>query len=304
MLKKVTFALLLTGSLVSVSQAAEMKPVTPAHCQVMKLAGVTSDQTPLACDRLRVVRFDYVDFQGKRHHDGEIMVMDAVAPQVSNLFDRLLSLNFPIQQAKLMEHFKADDDASMAANNTSSFVSRAITGDSRYISLHAYGVALDVNPVQNPYIHFDDKGGALFKPEAGQNHANRMAFRLGKKVRQGLAEQVIDEFARHGFIYWGGYWDTPIDYQHFQTSREMAEFMAAVSPALAKQFFQQYVNYYRACEAAYPDDYQRRAVADYNRKIKSDLEGDTLLSIYQKNRDKLEKYIARPVEASQSCVKS
>ncbi len=297
------FLLLWLGVWSSIVSAAVVESVDAERCQLMKAGDVVHDTAPVKCDRLRVVKFSYVDFQRRHHDDGEIMVMDAVAGPVADIFDDLLKLGFPIHQAKTMEHYKGNDDDSMAANNTSAFVNRSITGKSSFVSLHAYGLALDINPIQNPYISFGNEGKAEFKPVAGTAYANRANERWGKDSRQGMAEEVIDIFARHGFAYWGGYWDTPIDYQHFQTSREMAEFMAAAPYELAQHFFSQYINYYKTCEQVYPVQYQRREFNDYTQWIKQNLKGESLLMIYQSSPKELKQLIDKPVKASPLCVK-
>lgn len=248
----------------STGHGAGISAVTSERCRKMERSGVISKQTPVRCNRLRRVTFSYINFEGKEEHQGEIMVLDAVANQVSHLVDELRSIRFPIHMARTMEHFKGNDDASMAANNTSAFNDRPITGQPGTVSIHAYGLAIDINPVMTPYLELSENGQPRFIPPAGTEYANRSLLRLDKPFRPGMAEQVINLFARHGFLYWGGYWDTPIDYQHFQVSREMAEFMAAAPYSLARDYFEQHVKYYRACEQAFPEQYQRREIQDYN----------------------------------------
>jgi hypothetical protein len=133
----------------------------------------------------------------------------------------------------------------MADNNTSAFNARNVAG-SNSLSLHAYGLAIDINPIQNPYAK--RSGTRLtFSPPAGVEYANRFNDRPGKKARSGMAESIIDVFADEGFLIWGGYWDDPIDYQHFQVNRGLAEHLARLSPAQARAAFEQHVERYRAC---------------------------------------------------------
>ncbi|MDB2384723.1 M15 family metallopeptidase [Endozoicomonas sp.] len=303
--RSLAFFLSMAGCLCcSLSIAAEVSAISPVRYHAMVTNFVMNAQSPVPYARLRVVNFSYVDFQGQRHKGGEIIVLDAIANQVAKLFDRLLDMGFPIYQAKAMEHFQGSDEKAMDANNTSAFISRPITGDSLRISLHAYGVAIDINPVQNPYLSFGDKGAATFQPAAGQAYANRSKNRWSKSVRQGMTEQVISVFAQHGFLYWGGYWDTPIDYQHFQTSREMAEFMAFAPTSLATKFFDQYVAFYRTCEAAYPEAYQKKQFSEYTSYLKSLLKDSdsNLLSIFQNKETELKALLALPVKASPTCI--
>ena len=167
-----------------------------------------------------------------------------------------------------MNDYDGDDDASMADNNTSAFNVREITGGST-ISLHAYGLAIDVNPVQNPFAK--RSGTTLnFSPPSGVENANRLNERPGKPNRPGMAEAVVDVFADHGFLIWGGYWDDPIDYQHFQVSRKLAEKLAKLSPDEARRAFDRHVDRYRNCRRAAPRGAEARAkcikAADANGK--------------------------------------
>jgi hypothetical protein len=205
-------------------------------CRRLEQSGVIAAGAPVGCDRLAVVRFPYVDFSGVHHEDGELMVLAAVAPEVGQLFRRLHRRGFPLAQAKPIEHYQGDDAASMRDNNTSAFNNRPITGGGPP-SLHAYGLAIDVNPLQNPFVQPDERGGARVSPPAAMAYLNRLAVRPGKPARQGMAEEVTALFAEYGFTVWGGYWDTPIDYQHFQFSRGFAEKLAALPEASARKLY-------------------------------------------------------------------
>ncbi len=213
------------------------------QCQLLK-QHVLQPGAPVDCTQLQVVRFAYFDFDKVRHDDGEIMVMAAVAPQVKAVFDELLKRGFPLAQARLMEHYQGNDDASMADNNTSAFNDRPITGG-KAISLHAYGLAIDINPLQNPYVRRDAQGRQIFSPPAGQGFGQRVASRAGS------SEQVVELFAQHGFLIWGGDWKKPIDYQHFQVSRSMAERLAKLPLPQARQLFESSVVAYRACRSGH-----------------------------------------------------
>ncbi len=213
-----------------------------AACARVGAAG----HAPVGCDRLAVVRFPYVDFSGARHDDGEIMVLAAVAPEVGQLFRALYQRRFPLARARLVEHYQGDDNASMEDNNTSAFNNRPITGGGPP-SLHAYGLAIDINPLQNPYMQQDPQGAARFSPPAGIAYMNRLAHRPGKPARPGMAEPVVRLFAQYGFTVWGGYWDTPVDYQHFQFSRGMAEQLAALPEVQARTLFLRQLDRLRKC---------------------------------------------------------
>lgn len=205
----------------------------------------------MRCAQLRIVHFSYLGFDGKLHQDGEIMVLAAVAEQVQAIFDTLLQRKFAIARASLMQRYRGDDAAAMRDNNTSAFNDRRVTNGSAP-SLHAYGLAIDINPVQNPYLQFDAVDKATFLPAAGRAYANRQLSRPGKPARKGMAEEVVDIFAKHGFTIWGGDWDAPIDYQHFQVSRSLAKKLAALPNEQGRAVFDAYVAAYRRCLAAKP----------------------------------------------------
>ncbi|HBN22133.1 MAG TPA: hypothetical protein DD412_02705 [Holosporales bacterium] len=198
--------------------------------------------SPIPLYRLKVVTFSYVDFNGKQHQNGECVVMDAVAPRVLTIFKELYKRQFPIHQAKRIEFFGADDDRSIDANNSSSYNARTNIGDSSYPSMHAYGLAIDINPVQNPFHSFKNdaakkQGIRQTKPAAGsEQYINRRRARNDKLP--GLAEGIIDIFDNNGFNTWGGDWNDPIDWQHFQTSRALANLLTVMSPQDAEVFFE------------------------------------------------------------------
>lgn len=212
--------------------AGSISPLDPASCKKMQDAGVMSARPVAPCERLALVRFSYFGFDQQTHSDGEIVVLDAVAPYALNIFDELRNKRFPIAQARLMEHYGGDDDLSIAANNTSAYNDR-IVANSNAISFHAYGVAIDVNPVQNPYI---SKATGEISPPSGADYAAR------RPLRPGMAESVIGVFSKFGFREWGGRWRTTPDYQHFQVDRAIARRLLAAPPEQAQALFQNYVN--------------------------------------------------------------
>lgn len=227
-------------------------------CRRLQESGVMNAGAPVGCDRLAVVRFPYVDFDGRHHDDGELMVFSAVAPEVGQLFRRLYRRGFPLAQAQLIEHYRGDDAASMQDNNTSAFNHRPITGGGPP-SLHAYGLAIDVNPLQNPFVQQTEQGSARISPPGGSAYLNRLAARPGKPPRPGMAESVVALFADAGFTVWGGYWDTPIDYQHFQFGRELAERLADLPEPAARRLYLRQLAGLRRCLSKRQGDKERKA---------------------------------------------
>jgi hypothetical protein len=195
---------------------------------------VLNAHAPVGCDRLALVTFPFVDFSGASHSDGQIVVLDAVDEEVLDIFQELYQRKFPLESAKLMDEFNGDDSASMLANNTSGFNDRNIAGGT-VISMHAYGTALDINPVQNPAIVKTD-GVTTISPPNGESFTNRSIR------RPGMAEEVIPIMRRHGFVVWGGVWNNPKDYQHFQVDRPLSDVLMKMSSDSAKAYFARSVN--------------------------------------------------------------
>lgn len=245
---KIVCTLLLANTL-SFPSIATIKPITKDQCENMRAHSVITDKNPVPCERLRTVSFPLINFQG-REDKGQVVVLDAVAERTQIIFDRLFKQKFPINKALLMEAYNGDDNASMNDNNTSAFNGRPITGGTDW-SLHAYGVAIDINPLENPYISFDDQAHATILPAlAAKQSINRLNYRPKKDFRTGMAEQAIDIFAENGFIGWGGYWNYPIDYQHFEIgSKKFVQQLINLSPCKAQYVFEQYVKSYADCMA-------------------------------------------------------
>jgi hypothetical protein len=214
-------------------------PISDALCRDMRTTKVLNPGAPVGCERLQLVRFSYLGFDGGTHDDGELVVLDAVADHVLAIFVTLRSRAFPIASAKLMNHYTGNDDASMARNNTSAFNVRRVEG-THSMSLHAYGVAIDLNPIQNPHVERGARGIEV-SPPAGTDYVSR------QNRRPGMAEAVVDLFAHHGFAQWGGYWPRGIDYQHFQVGRRLAGQLATLPYPKARAAFEQHVERVRAC---------------------------------------------------------
>jgi hypothetical protein len=194
---------------------------------------------PVHPNRLKLVNFSYYDFNGVPHHDGEIVVMDAVAEHVVNIFRELYKRRFPLHKSKRIEYYNGSDALSLEDNNTSSFNCRKITGSSSLPSMHAYGLAIDMNPLQNPSVMKDagKSGKATVLPKGGLDYLNR------KDMRPGMVEPIVEIFKKNGFRVWGGQWNVPIDWQHFQTPRNVSKLMASMTPDDAKTFFILYSKY-------------------------------------------------------------
>nr|WP_314898757.1 M15 family metallopeptidase [uncultured Deefgea sp.] len=244
-MKQAVFAL---GLFFSPVIYAESLALTAADCIQLQANGVITIGNPVPCERLRRVDFPHYDLNGQKR-TGQLIVLDVVAPQVESLMATLWQAKFPIHSALGMEQFQGNDESSMNANNSSAFNGRPTTGGKSW-SKHAYGVAIDINPLQNPYVNIADDGGIKVLPQASAKvFLNRLALRPEKPQRIGLAdERIADLFAQHGFLTWGGDWDKPIDYQHFEIgSRTYINELIKLPLDLAQANFNQYAASYRQC---------------------------------------------------------
>ena len=159
---------------------------------------------PVGPSELRTVVVTYWDFDG-RPRTGRIVVAKRLAPRLVTVLRALWEAKFPIRRLQPVSAYRGSDDASMAADNTSGFNCRVVGGTSRW-SLHAYGEAVDVNPVENPYVR-----GATVSPAAGRAYVDRTPYRKGMAVRGGM---LVRAFAAAGWK-WGASFG---DYQHFSTT--------------------------------------------------------------------------------------
>ena len=180
--------------------AAEITPVTAAD-----LGASWREDCPVGPESLRMVRLTHWGFDD-RPHDGALVVDAEVADDVVGIFRELYDRRFPIRRMEPVDAFGGDDDASMAADNTSGFNCRhAVAPGPPQWSNHAYGRAIDVNPVENPYL----LGGDVLPP-AGADFVDRSTYRPGMAVPGG---DLTAAFGAAGWS-WGGVWSSP-DYQHF-----------------------------------------------------------------------------------------
>jgi hypothetical protein len=163
---------------------------------------------PVGPSQLRLLQLRYLGFDG-RARVGSMVVNATVVTSVVKVFSTLYDKRFPIHLMVPTSNFRGKDPASMAADNTSGFNCRyAVTTGPKQWSVHAYGEAIDVNPVQNPYVF-----NGVAQPVAGKAYVNR------GDVRPGMAEVggvLNDAFASVGWK-WGGRWSSP-DYQHFSST--------------------------------------------------------------------------------------
>ncbi|BBX10949.1 hypothetical protein MNVM_00300 [Mycobacterium novum] len=209
-------ALVVCGLLPQCTGAPEPTPSSAAVTQPepAAVASVTSADLgatwrpgcPVAPAQLRRVTLTHLGFDA-RPHRGELIVHQELVPQVIAIFERLYRLDFPIEKMRPAAHYRGgDDELSMADNNTSAFNCRRIPGSGNWAQ-HAYGRAIDINPLLNPSV---TRHG--FEPKNAAVYLDR------RRIEPGLlhpGDPAVRAFTDAGWR-WGGDWKSPVDYQHFE----------------------------------------------------------------------------------------
>lgn len=142
---------------------------------------------------------------------GEMVCNQAISEDLLEIFRELYVKEYPIERMVLVDNYDADDLRSAAANNTSCFNFRPVAGPSEGLSYHARGLAVDINPLYNPYLWTDSEGVLHCEPEEGLAYADREGDFPYKMDEEDLCCRL---FLEHGF-YWGGNWMYEKDYMHF-----------------------------------------------------------------------------------------
>lgn len=168
------------------------------------------EQNDISYADLRYVHIIHYDFDGKLA-EGELICHNSIAEDLVEIFYDLYASEYQIEKVTLIENYNGDDTASMADNNTSCFNYRMVDG-TKSLSRHALGLAIDINPLYNPYIRYDKKGGQTVSPVEGEAYADRTVSFPYKIDPDDLCYRL---FTEHGFT-WGGNWNSSKDYQHFQ----------------------------------------------------------------------------------------
>ena len=162
--------------------------------------GCTTPRSALRCLHLLHRNF------GGHIQVGEMICAVSVADELLDIFRELFEAGYPIEKICLVDEFGGDDLRSMEANNTSCFNFRPIAAGGR-LSNHALGLAVDINPLYNPYVK-----GTVVKPAASSRYADR-TLRCPYYIRRG--DLCHSAFTSRGW-HWGGSWNSMKDYQHFE----------------------------------------------------------------------------------------
>lgn len=160
-------------------------------------------------EELRYCKILYWGFD-EETYEGELIVNKAIAQDIIEIFKELYDIKYPIERMVLVDEYDAEDNVSMAADNTSAFNYRKVDGTD-HISLHSYGLAIDINPLYNPYVR-GSGDDTIITPENGAEYADRT---LDCSYYINSGDACYEAFTERGFT-WGGDWKNSKDYQHFQ----------------------------------------------------------------------------------------
>lgn len=164
-------------------------------------------------DDLMYVHILHYDFDGNPT-EGELVCNKSIAADLAEIFQELYRNEYRLEKVLLIEAYDGDDLASMEDNNTSCFNYRPVEGSGK-LSKHAYGLAIDINPLYNPYITYTAEGSQQVSPASALPYADRGSLFPYKIDEEDLCYKL---FTSRGFT-WGGNWNNVKDYQHFQKAK-------------------------------------------------------------------------------------
>ena len=195
------------AALVSARGAATFFTSSPIDSTVFaRMSGRSyKDGCPVAVGDLRYLKVLHRDLSG-RTLVGEMVVNQSIAEDLLEIFRALYDASYPIERMRLVDDYDADDETSMQANNTSCFNYRNVAS-TNILSKHAFGMAVDINPLQNPCVR-----GARIRPSTATDYVDRSKDFPHKIDRNDFCREVFLSF---GF-QWGGDWLHTKDYQHFE----------------------------------------------------------------------------------------
>jgi hypothetical protein len=185
---------------------AKVQPI-PAAVRAQMTGVSWRPGCPVPLSDLRLLTLTYRGFDGRAQTGQLVANRDAAATLVS-VFRRLYASDFPIRRMRLVDVYGGDDYRSIEADNTSAFNCRAATGSTQW-SQHAYGRAIDVNPIENPYV-----SGRTSSHPASRPYLDRSRHRPGMAYEGGV---LVESFRAAGWG-WGGSWTGIKDYQHFSSN--------------------------------------------------------------------------------------
>lgn len=188
----------------------EVLEITPKIKEKMIEGNSYNDSCPIKLKDLRYLKLQYINFNNESKI-GELIVNKDVVNDLVLIFKKLYEIRYPIYKMQLISNFNGDDFASIEANNSSAFNCRKIENTNRWSS-HSSGRAIDINPIQNPFISKNEKifhkNSEVFKNRVRVNSA------IEQKAMMLKNDEIVKLFKNQKWI-WGGDWISYKDYQHF-----------------------------------------------------------------------------------------
>ncbi|MCC8072398.1 MAG: M15 family metallopeptidase [Bacteroidales bacterium] len=195
--------------------AFSVQEISPQIAKRIKGSSLPDGVRGLTTSDLRYLQLLHVGPEGQIMK-GEMIVNRRIAADVDSIFLKLYQAGYPIESMRLIDDFGANDEKSMRANNTSAFCYRSIVGSAR-LSKHSMGMAIDINPLYNPYFKYSKLQPrkadlSTLQPSTAKEYVDRTKEFPYKITRDDLAVKL---FKQYGFK-WGGDWANRKDYQHFE----------------------------------------------------------------------------------------
>ncbi len=191
------------------NSAFRAEPISDAIFSRMKGRSY-KDNCTVPLDSLRYLKVLHYDADGQIRL-GELVCHRSISRDLIDIFRELYKACYPIERMVLIDEYEADDELSMRANNSSAFNFRFAAGSTKVLSSHSKGMAIDINPLYNPYVKVRD-GYTIVQPSTARQYVDRSADFRYKIVAGDLCHRL---FLEHGFE-WGGAWRSLKDYQHFE----------------------------------------------------------------------------------------
>lgn len=194
-----------------VSEPWQVRPLAllSREAALEMLGASWSERCPVEVEVLAYLSVEHWGFD-ERLRLGELVVHRELVDEVAEIFRELLAARFPVDKVRLMGEYDGDDERAMADNNSSAFNCRTIAGTD-ILSFHSYGVAIDINPWQNPYV----RPGKV-SPAGSSSFLDRRGASAGMILPGAPCHSA---FSRRGWS-WGGQWTHVIDYHHFEKPLE------------------------------------------------------------------------------------
>ena len=208
-MRRIVFIIFMLAAIACHAQTFTIDTISDGVFRRMQGKSYGKDCT-VARAELRYLRLSHYDKDGQVHV-GELVCNKAIAEDLKEIFQALYEQKYPIERMRLIDDYDGDDERSMADNNTSCFNFRSIAGSGK-LSRHAVGMAVDINPLYNPYVKRRKDGTTFVQPAVAAKYADRGKAWPYKIERGDLCHRL---FVAHGFR-WGGAWASQKDYQHFE----------------------------------------------------------------------------------------